>query len=197
MKLKWCPHGLRSTTAARTTGACAPYARRPGTSSNQLSAHMPPCIDVAAVDHMCQVAGTHLTPRIPHGTSGGDDNLLSISQDIDPMHFDESAIVDLVLEPGEASFHHGWVIHGSRPNPSNRRRLGITCIFAPGNIAYDNDGVDEATQTSMRSSTSATTTGQGDVTKQPWSEGYLVKGTAEGSAVKPLSHPFPYEAPKL
>ena len=120
--------------------------------------------------------------------------MLSISQDIDPMHFDESAIVDLVLKPGEASFHHGWVIHGSRPNPSSRRRLGITCIFAPGNIAYDNDSVDEATQTSMRSATSASTTGQGDVTKQPWSEGYLVAGTADGSHITALPPPFSEDA---
>lgn len=144
-----------------------------------------------------QVAGTHLTPRLPHGTSEGGDNLLSISQDIDTSHLDESAIVDLVLEPGQASFHHGWVAHGSNPNLSSRRRLGITCIFAPGDIAYAGEEVDEATQESMRSKTSATTTGQGDPEKQPWSEGYLVKGTAEGSAVKALPHPFPYEAPKL
>lgn len=152
---------------------------------------------VAVVAYVRQVTGTHMTPRLPHGKSEGEDNMLSISQDIDSTHFDESAIVDLVLEPGEASFHHGWVAHGSRPNLSNRRRLGITCIFAPGDIAYDEGSVDEATQTSMRSATSATTTGQGDATKQPWSEGYLVKGTNKGSAVKPLHHPFPYEAPKL
>ena len=52
--------------------------------------------------------------------------MLSISQDIDPVHFDESAIVDLVLEPGEASFHHGWVIHGSRSNSSNEL-VGSVC----------------------------------------------------------------------
>jgi ectoine hydroxylase-related dioxygenase (phytanoyl-CoA dioxygenase family) len=155
---------------------------------------MPLCADAPIV---YQVAGSHLTPRVPHGTSEGGDNMLSISQDIDPVHFDESAIVDLVLEPGQASFHHGWVIHGSRPNPSNRRRLGITCIFAPGEIAYDTVSADEATRKSMHSALSSTTTGQGDQTKKPWSEGYLVKGTGGASAVKPLRHPFPYEAPKL
>ena len=98
-------------------------------------------------------------------------------------------IIDLVLEPGESSFHHGWVAHGSQPNPSDRRRCGITCIFAPGDIAYD--GGDEETKKSMSSDTSATAA----IAKTPWSEGHLVCGSAAGSQVLPLASPFPYIDP--
>ena len=46
---------------------------------------------------------------------------------------DETEVVDLVLEPGQLSFHHMRVIHSSQPNLSDDRRIGfvIQCYMPP------------------------------------------------------------------
>eukprot|EP01052_Picozoa_sp_SAG31_P034605 SAG31_NODE_4067_length_3622_cov_17.161510_3_plen_133_part_00 len=106
--------------------------------------------------------------------------------DLSPAQVD--AIADLPLMAGQASFHHGWVVHGSHPNMSDRRRCGITCIYAPaGLVPYVGDPDAEK---SMRSSTSATAA-TGAV---PWSEGFLVSGTGASSHIKALPEP---QFPKL
>jgi hypothetical protein len=33
------------------------------------------------------------------------------------------------LEPGEASLHHAWMVHGSPPNVSAERRVGVTFVY--------------------------------------------------------------------
>ena len=38
---------------------------------------------------------------------------------------DESQAVKLELRPGQMSLHHPWLVHGSLPNKSNQRRVGI------------------------------------------------------------------------
>lgn len=60
-------------------------------------------------------------------------NLLSSGQTVD---FDASTIdpVPVELEPGEASIHHAFLIHGSLPNQSDHRRLGMTLIYHPPHL---------------------------------------------------------------
>ena len=45
--------------------------------------------------------------------------------------FDVSSFhpVPTSLEPGEASIHHAWMIHGSPPNMTGDRRLGVTFVY--------------------------------------------------------------------
>ena len=66
-------------------------------------------------------------------------------------------------------------------------RVG-SASFAPASVGYS-DEQDEETKKSMSSDTSAAKHQKGTTT--PWSEGYLVSGSAEGSAVNPTPHPFP------
>ena len=33
------------------------------------------------------------------------------------------------LRPGEASFHHGWTLHSSRPNQGGDRRIGLNIQY--------------------------------------------------------------------
>jgi hypothetical protein len=42
---------------------------------------------------------------------------------------DETAAVDMVLAPGQASLHHGWALHASGPNPTAERRVGLTVQY--------------------------------------------------------------------
>lgn len=50
---------------------------------------------------------------------------------MDPASIDESAAVDILLEPGDVSVHHPNVIHGSHPNHSDRWRRGLTIRYIP------------------------------------------------------------------
>lgn len=38
---------------------------------------------------------------------------------------EEDTAIDLVLRPGQMSFHHPRLVHGSQPNRTSRRRVGI------------------------------------------------------------------------
>ena len=57
-------------------------------------------------------------------------NLLLNNQDIDKKILNELGNVFINdLSAGKASFHHGWLVHGSPPNYSNQRRCGLTANF--------------------------------------------------------------------
>ena len=50
---------------------------------------------------------------------------------------DDTAAVDLELEPGQFSVHDGWVVHGARRNRSNRRRSGYVMGYMPATTVPD------------------------------------------------------------
>ena len=68
------------------------------------------------------IPGSHRNGIQKHVDTFAEDNILTRGQALD--QFDESKAVDLVLRPGQASFHHACLVHGSRPNRSNNRRIG-------------------------------------------------------------------------
>ena len=45
------------------------------------------------------------------------------------MMFCESDAVMCPLQPGQASFHHGWTLHASMPNHSDDRRIGLNVQY--------------------------------------------------------------------
>ncbi len=66
--------------------------------------------------------GTHTT-RFSHSDTFADDNILTRGQQVEGV--DTSNPVHLELEPGQMSLHHPWLVHGSQPNRSNHRRVGV------------------------------------------------------------------------
>lgn len=80
------------------------------------------------------VPRTHRVGLLPHGKSGDDKNLLGHDQAIDIAHFDESTAVDCILKPGQASVHHGELVHGSNANTSDRPRCGMTVRFTTPDV---------------------------------------------------------------
>ena len=72
---------------------------------------------------MRMIPGSHRDDLRDHNDTFGAENLLTRGQAIEDV--EESAAVDLVLRPGQASFHHPRVIHGSQPNRSGDRRIGF------------------------------------------------------------------------
>lgn len=58
----------------------------------------------------------------------GGDAVFDVESDV---AVDESAAVDLVLEPGDVEVHHPSILHASEPNASSRRRCGLTIRYIP------------------------------------------------------------------
>ena len=72
---------------------------------------------------MSMIPGTHKDGLHEHHDQFDANNLLTRGQAINDVATDRA--VDLILEPGQASFHHSRTIHGSQPNRSDARRIGF------------------------------------------------------------------------
>lgn len=79
------------------------------------------------------IPGTHIADQIPHVDTFHQDNLLSRGQEI-AVEVDKSKAVDLILRPGEMSLHHIKLVHGSEPNRSNDRRIGMAIRYIPTHV---------------------------------------------------------------
>ncbi len=73
------------------------------------------------------VPGSHLNGGYDHHDTHAADNILHRGQKV--AEVDETAAVGMVLAPGQASLHHGWVLHASGPNPTGERRVGLTVQY--------------------------------------------------------------------
>ncbi|MEM7171846.1 MAG: phytanoyl-CoA dioxygenase family protein [Pseudomonadota bacterium] len=84
----------------------------------------------ATVESGCMrfVAGSHRSEIVPHRDTFQDENLLTRGQEM-TVTVDESAAVDVVLQPGEVSLHHGRTFHASHGNRSGDRRIGIAIRY--------------------------------------------------------------------
>ena len=69
------------------------------------------------------IQGSHLLDIQQHIDTFGEDNILTRGQQIE--NIDEERALDIELEPGQMSLHHARTIHGSRPNKTDARRIGI------------------------------------------------------------------------
>jgi len=69
------------------------------------------------------IPGSHSGGILRHQDTFGEDNILTRGQQIPDV--DEDQAVNIELRPGQMSLHHAQVIHGSMPNPSDRRRIGV------------------------------------------------------------------------
>jgi phytanoyl-CoA hydroxylase len=51
--------------------------------------------------------------------------------ELPPELVDETRAVDIVMKRGDVSFHDSYLIHGSEPNRSDRRRAALTIRYIP------------------------------------------------------------------
>ncbi|MCW3051053.1 MAG: Phytanoyl-CoA dioxygenase [Chthonomonadales bacterium] len=93
-------------------------------------------VDDSDVENGCMrvIPGSHRAGLRTHGKAETAGNLLSINQEVPVTPEEEGAAVDLVLRAGEVSIHDGWLIHGSLPNRSERRRCGLTLRYVPTSV---------------------------------------------------------------
>ena len=78
---------------------------------------------------MSVMPGSH-RQLLAHSETYHKDNMLTRGQEID-MVADEVKTVSMPLQPGQASFHNVKSAHGSCPNNSNDRRIGISMHYMP------------------------------------------------------------------
>ncbi len=67
--------------------------------------------------------------RIEHVERPDADNILSRGQEL-AVAVNEEDVTDVVLQPGEVSFHHALTPHASGPNLTDRPRVGVAIRYA-------------------------------------------------------------------
>ena len=74
------------------------------------------------------VPGSHREAIVPHRDTFDTHSQLTRGQEL-AVEVDETQAVDVVLEPGEISLHHGHTFHASHANRSADRRIGIAIRY--------------------------------------------------------------------
>ncbi len=89
------------------------------------------------------IPGSHARREVvPFQNLTHEDNLLARGQTI--VSVDEEAAVPMILQPGEFSMHHESIVHGSDPNRSEDRRIGLSIHYIPTNVKrvkYNRPGI--------------------------------------------------------
>lgn len=75
------------------------------------------------------LTGSHAS-QIDHRDTFDDNNLLSRGQVAD-IEVDEARATDVPLDAGEFSLHHIRLMHGSKPNTTSDRRIGLAIRYLP------------------------------------------------------------------
>ena len=80
--------------------------------------------------------GSHRQGQLHHAVrQGRARNMLPRGQSIS-TEFDASTAVEMPVKPGEFSLHHTLAIHGSEPNRSNDRRIGVGISYIPARVRF-------------------------------------------------------------
>jgi phytanoyl-CoA dioxygenase PhyH len=79
------------------------------------------------------LAGSHRDGQVAHSDSYHEKNLLSRGQEI-AVEVDEGKASDVALKAGEFSLHHVLLTHGSHPNNTGNRRIGLAIRYIPTSV---------------------------------------------------------------
>ena len=89
------------------------------------------------------VPGSH-KQQVAHRDTFDEKNFLSRGQEI-AVEVNEQDAIDVVLQPGEMSLHNVLLFHGSEPNNSSRRRIGLSIRYIPTHVRQLGGPRDSAT----------------------------------------------------
>lgn len=81
---------------------------------------------------MRAIPGSHKLGLMTHANVRDDLNLLMRGEQVSTV--DEARAVDVVLRPGEMSFHQSNLVHGSNSNTSDEPRIGFIVRFVTNRI---------------------------------------------------------------
>ena len=98
----------------------------------------------ATADSGCMrmIPASHLDPGREHVVTDDPTNLLNQGQTVRGL--DEGVAVTCSLQPGQASFHHGWTLHSSLPNHSDDRRIGVNVQYLSPRLRQTKHDMDSA-----------------------------------------------------
>ena len=82
---------------------------------------------------MQMMTGSHIGELAPHEDTFGKDNMLSRGQEMQ-VEVDPARCIDIALAPGQMSLHHVKIAHGSGPNQSDDRRIGLVIRYVPAHV---------------------------------------------------------------
>jgi non-haem Fe2+, alpha-ketoglutarate-dependent halogenase len=79
------------------------------------------------------IPGSHRIGQLPHADTFHEHNLLSRGQEI-AVKVDADKAVRVPLRAGEMSLHHVKLAHGSGPNTTEKRRIGLALRYIPPHV---------------------------------------------------------------
>lgn len=79
--------------------------------------------------------GTHVS-QLDHTEVRHENNMLSTGSTVKAA-YDESRAVDVVLRAGEMSLHHANLVHGSKPNRSDGKRIGFAIRYVAPDVRQE------------------------------------------------------------
>lgn len=91
---------------------------------------------------MRMAPGSHHDGKRKHELTHDSNNILYQGQTVRDVT--EEQAVTCALNPGQASFHHGWTLHSSLPNISNDRRIGLNVQYIAPHMRQTKHDVDTA-----------------------------------------------------
>ncbi len=89
------------------------------------------------------IPGTQKLKQLPHTPRPNEHNMLTNSQEVE-FDFENTDSVALELESGQVSFHNYMIVHGSYPNTSDERRVGIAIRYMSTDVKPAHDKPDYA-----------------------------------------------------
>ncbi len=90
------------------------------------------------------VRSSHRWGNVEHHDTFGADNVLSRGQEVTVVH-DPADEVVVALRPGDLSLHDGLMVHGSGPNMSDVRRVGVAVRYLMPSVRMKSGAIDFAT----------------------------------------------------
>ncbi len=95
-------------------------------------------LDASTPENGCLrvIPGTHEERRI-FGHETKDRGDYTLNKELAPTEFDADQAQNVVLEPGQVSLHDAFLVHGSKPNRSDKRRAGYVLRLMPAASRWD------------------------------------------------------------
>ena len=97
-------------------------------------------IDDSVIENGCLrvIPGSHTEGELhDHMKEDREDVVLNQRVGSEAVDIDEAG--DLELQAGQLSLHDAYMVHGSNPNRSPRRRAGIAIRYMPGSSHFDRE----------------------------------------------------------
>ncbi len=95
-------------------------------------------LDHSRADNGCLrvIPGSHRSRQL-YGHMREDRSDVVLNQSVRQGLYDPESALDIELEPGQMSLHDVYLIHGSNPNRSPRRRAGVAIRYMPASSHFD------------------------------------------------------------